>query len=367
MVRTLTVLAVCWLALGATRASAQEVQSDTSGELLERLEKYHELLERNDFKSARGLSQDVLQQHPEDPVARLMHEHTLLIEAQRNSGLQFGLTSNSRALVPMVYSVADLVTVSAESKKPEFAPLVELLTNTVAPGSWAAKGGSADIRSFEQTLSLVIRQTPAVHQEVAVVLSRLRRERQPKVVLDVRFLELSRGAAYWGKLEIDLNKSSQILTDAQAAAIAKDSRATLLAQPKLVIPNGETAEIRLPTPGTRPECSLLAIANLGEDHRTVRLKLAANCQQLQDVLTSAIETEIQDGVTILIRAHGSVPDNGSRKDNRIGYGPEAPAQTVVLVTPHVVEYEKPEQHLYGTPRFDALQSIPPRQVPEQIK
>jgi len=53
----------------------------------------------------------------------------------------------------------------------------ELITTVVEPDSWREVGGMGMLRSNETTLSLVIRQTQAVHREISGLLDQLRRFR----------------------------------------------------------------------------------------------------------------------------------------------------------------------------------------------
>jgi hypothetical protein len=63
-------------------------------------------------------------------------------------------------------------------KKTKSQTLVDLITSTIEPTSWAEVGGRGSIRSHLPTLSLVIRQTQPVHEEIADVLDKLRRLQQ---------------------------------------------------------------------------------------------------------------------------------------------------------------------------------------------
>ncbi len=55
----------------------------------------------------------------------------------------------------------------------------------VDPDSWAEKGGGGIIRFYETTLSLVIRQTPKVHEEIRDLLEQLRRLQDVQVCLEI--------------------------------------------------------------------------------------------------------------------------------------------------------------------------------------
>jgi hypothetical protein len=74
------------------------------------------------------------------------------------------------------YPVADLVTDSktAAGAKVDFEPLIQLITSTVEPSSWAAAGGRGRVDSLESALRLVIRQSAAGHQQTSALLQKLR-------------------------------------------------------------------------------------------------------------------------------------------------------------------------------------------------
>ena len=50
---------------------------------------------------------------------------------------------------------------------PDFSSLTEMISSTIAPDSWDSVGGPASMRAHETTLSLVIRQTQKIHEEIA--------------------------------------------------------------------------------------------------------------------------------------------------------------------------------------------------------
>ncbi|MEM1063162.1 MAG: hypothetical protein AAGJ97_12620, partial [Planctomycetota bacterium] len=73
----------------------------------------------------------------------------------------------------------------------DFKGLSELITNTIAPESWAAIGGNGDLQPFDTTLSLVIRQTETVHEEIRDLLQQLRRLQDLQVTVEVRFISVA--------------------------------------------------------------------------------------------------------------------------------------------------------------------------------
>lgn len=73
----------------------------------------------------------------------------------------------------------------------DFSGLVDLITTTVEPGTWDLDGGSGRLSGDENTLSLVIRQTPAVHEQIVDLLHQLRKLQDLQVTVEVRFISVT--------------------------------------------------------------------------------------------------------------------------------------------------------------------------------
>ena len=73
----------------------------------------------------------------------------------------------------------------------DFQALMDLIVSTVHPDTWDEVGGGGTMKPFESTLSLVIRQTQQVHQEISDLLAQLRRLQDLQVTVEVRFIAVS--------------------------------------------------------------------------------------------------------------------------------------------------------------------------------
>ena len=73
----------------------------------------------------------------------------------------------------------------------DFTGLVDLITTTVEPGTWDLDGGAGRLHGEENTLSLVIRQTPAVHEQIVDLLGQLRKLQDLQVTVEVRFISVT--------------------------------------------------------------------------------------------------------------------------------------------------------------------------------
>ncbi len=75
--------------------------------------------------------------------------------------------------------------------QPNFDTLIELIVTTIAPQSWEEVGGPGRIQRFPHNLSLVISQTQERHEEIADLLTQLRRLQDLQVTIEVRFISLN--------------------------------------------------------------------------------------------------------------------------------------------------------------------------------
>ncbi|HEV8002887.1 MAG TPA: hypothetical protein VGP63_23585, partial [Planctomycetaceae bacterium] len=74
------------------------------------------------------------------------------------------------------------------SAAPDFDAIKHLIVSTIEPESWDESGGQGHIQSSDSTLSLVIRQTQKVHDEIRDLLQQLRRLQDLQVTVEVRFI-----------------------------------------------------------------------------------------------------------------------------------------------------------------------------------
>ena len=90
--------------------------------------------------------------------------------------------SKSEKLIVQTYSVADLIVPlidhrTAPKTRAEAADhLINVVTSKAAKDSWEPFGGAGNIRFFPNGMVLVVRQSEAVHKEIANVLAELRRQ-----------------------------------------------------------------------------------------------------------------------------------------------------------------------------------------------
>src|SRR6185437_6067900 len=69
--------------------------------------------------------------------------------------------------------------------------LIKLITNTISPKSWGEQGGPGTIDYFPLSQSLIINQTPDIQDQVADLLSALRRLQDQEVAVEVKFISIA--------------------------------------------------------------------------------------------------------------------------------------------------------------------------------
>jgi type II secretory pathway component GspD/PulD (secretin) len=85
----------------------------------------------------------------------------------------------------------------------DFNSLMNLISTTIQPDSWEELSGPGSMMPYRTTLSLVIRQTQAVHDEIADLLGQLRRLQDLQVTIEVRFVTVSDN--FFERIGIDFN------------------------------------------------------------------------------------------------------------------------------------------------------------------
>lgn len=92
----------------------------------------------------------------------------------------------------------------------DFNALHELITTTVSPDSWDEVSGAGTINRHESTLSLVVRQTQKVHQEIEDLLDQLRRLQDLQITIEVRIITVSDDFFEQIGIDFDFNVNDSI-------------------------------------------------------------------------------------------------------------------------------------------------------------
>ncbi len=141
--------------------------------------------------NAKPMASQMTPSGPESPVAKSLPPNAVSVLAldasnhaatgavhidQSEAPMQTdGMATLQKLPVPLTlvtYSVSDQVfPVWTGATKADFAPIMELIKATVEPESW--REGQAVMVPDENTLSLVIRQTPEAHEQIAKLIAHL--------------------------------------------------------------------------------------------------------------------------------------------------------------------------------------------------
>jgi type II secretory pathway component GspD/PulD (secretin) len=81
--------------------------------------------------------------------------------------------------------------------------LIKMITSTIKPESWSDMGGPGTIEFFPLGMALVINQTPDIQEQVAELLTALRRLQDLEVTVEVRFIALDE--AFFERIGLDFN------------------------------------------------------------------------------------------------------------------------------------------------------------------
>ncbi|RPI81137.1 MAG: hypothetical protein EHM42_11110 [Planctomycetaceae bacterium] len=191
----------------------------------------------------------------------------------------------------------------------DFAPLRTLIETTIAPESWKSAGGSAQIQPYPESLSLIIRQTSSVHQQIATLLEDLRREQDVQVTLELKLVRFPDND--WTTRLNWIETSDKLvegltLTSQRAAEFLRlsqsDKRVHATQFPKLTLFNEQVADFQVPA-SDDTQSSPLGVA-LGvvvdNDRRRMRLNLACNTSSRDEALTASRSYRLTAGESLLI-------------------------------------------------------------------
>lgn len=243
-------------------------------------------------------------------------------------------------LVVHTYPVADLVVPLPPAKDaPQFAALEQHLKDVTGAAAWDE---GASIARFEQTLSLIVRQTPAVHDQIAETIKQLRHELDIQCSLDVHVITGPRGQiaaladafpGEFGKFEAE-----QFLQRVNESKTLNAMRG-----PKTTLFSGQTIRVQF------DDRAIAANATVAADHRSITLKIAEGSEQNQDLLATVQTAKVHSGRSVALRfeaprAGGIIPPATDAEER------------LVLVTARVIVVEEVEEKQPTT----ALLMVTPR-------
>ena len=106
----------------------------------------------------------------------------------------------------------------------DFDELINLIQETIDPDSWEENGGTARMRAFPTTLSLIVTQTQENQDRIQDLLTRLRELNDVQIVVEVRFIRLRDD--FFERIGVDfdlrINDSSGLTNQAQIPDAIQD-------------------------------------------------------------------------------------------------------------------------------------------------
>jgi Flp pilus assembly secretin CpaC len=81
--------------------------------------------------------------------------------------------------------------------------LIKMITNVIAPQSWDTVGGQGHIEYYPLGGGLVITQTPDIQEQVAELLTALRRLQDQEIAIEIRFITIAE--AFYERIGVDFN------------------------------------------------------------------------------------------------------------------------------------------------------------------
>jgi hypothetical protein len=201
---------------------------------------------------------------------------TLLVAGLGRASAETPKPAAKEELVQRVYAVADLIVpfdnpqpVQAKPKVEQSMPactsaccatrsapsrtledrLIKLVVQTVAPQTWQQNGGAAKIEYYPLGMSLVVRQTAAVQEQIADLLAALRHNQDMDVAVEVRLVTVPDGylETFAAEQKSSAAGRTVFLNDGQMfqfmEAMQGDRRTSCMQAPKLTVANGQCATV----------------------------------------------------------------------------------------------------------------------------
>jgi hypothetical protein len=225
-----------------------------------------------------------------------------------------------QGLVVKVYQVADLalpLTSSTPEATPDFESLIDLIELRTGADCWADGGGQGSIRSDVKTMSLIVRQTQAVHEAIATLLDEMRGTGDLALCVETNIITADLDACETGKP----TRTAEGLVDSagrqrliKLAQTQKDS--TIHWAPKVTFFNGHSAQIETKDDRGSTKVGLRGVVS--KDNRYARLWIDTTINDQH----SSTEALVPEGHTAVRKLPG---------ENRW-----------LLVTSHVINAEEPE-------------------------
>ncbi len=244
----------------------------------------------------------------------LYEPQDLEFEVQREVIRIFKAAPESPRFEVRVHRVAELVVPNAEAvpdagdtepRQPEFAELVELIKTTVEPDTWNDHGGR--IAPNEKLLSLVIRQTRDVHDQIVDLLRQLRESQDVQIATEFRIIQFNTpnqmqwlddnvtfqkraGSHPWALLPVKIDGVEHLALEGQGKA---------LSSPKITTFVGQEANLDVGGVGDF-DLKLMSAAVPLKGDKLLKLSYAASAQSVDRGQLQQVTQIVGNGQTLLL-------------------------------------------------------------------
>lgn len=247
-------------------------------------------------------------------------------------------------LVARTYNVADMA-IPPGTDKPRFDEVIAFIRREAGPQSWEREG--AAIKPYDATLSLVIRQTPGVHEKIADALGRLRRDGSTQVTSQFVLIAGPR-AEIAALAERFPGEFGQREREDLLKAVEESETLELMGRPQVRAVTHTTAALQVSSQDN-PQTGLNLKTHyvVSDDRRSIRLKISTcHSDDAAEVIANVQFLTLHDGRTAAVhfesdRVIPSLPPADNARE------------LLVLVTPRVVVQKEQEEELLGIPTSDA--------------
>ncbi|MCX7418812.1 MAG: hypothetical protein NT013_04650 [Planctomycetia bacterium] len=255
----------------------------------------------------------------------------------------------------------------AKKSQPQLRELIDLITETCQPDSWSEKGGNGNIKANDSTLSLVVRQTRNVHDEIRDLLDQLRRLHDIQATLHVETLTVP--ADFWQQVGKDFDdpntadppipqlqdkpspRNIALLTKKEAALFRSLSKTE--SAPKVTLFNGQELEVFF---GDESPTMRLALKTIVSADRTaLRLQAAATKPDAELDFAQMPTFLVQNGHSLLLdvtELYSVGPTSGvpilskiPGEDRLFKNTGKSDRRTLLLITGQAIVVEEEEQRV----------------------
>lgn len=246
----------------------------------------------------------------------------------------------------------------------DFAPLTELIKATVQPESWASPG-KAIISIDKGSLSLVIRQTQAAHEEIAELLPQLRNAQDQTVSIHCRILKLtSEEDSKWLEELVSLHELQgrtrwALLSQQRSGAFQlslKERKATDISAPRVMTISGQTGTIQIGSIVTGKKAAtgirLEITPHLLPESKVIRMQHSFSIGEFANEMPQPFESLVGSGQTLLLLIDD--PEDHEKPHT-------VTSQYLLMMTPeHIPQVEVEEAVSGATPQnsADAVDDTP---------